>query len=188
MVARDKKEPDRKKTQNRKTSDEWERIERAYRANQLTIKDIADQFNTTPQAINNRAKRYEWKRNLGRRVSEAVHRKVAEEMGGYREGDREYEEALIVEEAAEIGINIIRGHQSILREHFDLASELVLWLKKEKGNIPLKDWTIAHSNAIASLERLIKMDRQTYNLDEGDQDDKAKDMMSEFMDKLSASE
>lgn len=177
-----------KKTQNRLDKATWEKIERMYRANQLAVKDIADQFGTTPQAIAVKAKRAGWKRNLGRQVSQEIHRKVAEKMGGHAEGTEEYEEALIVEQASDLGINILTVHQSILSEHFELAKAVVIDLKNMRagGKHDVKEWTIAHKNAVDTLAKLIQLDRQTYNIDEGgpDSDKEAKGMIEQMMESI----
>ena len=58
---------------------DWEAIEREYRAGQLTVVEIGRQHGLSHTAINKRAKRDGWTRNLAGRVRKEVSARLVSE-------------------------------------------------------------------------------------------------------------
>lgn len=85
---------------------DWEAVEREYRAGQLSVVEIGRQHDISHTAINKRAKRDGWKRNLADRVRKAVSaRLVSETVSPETENQ-------IVELAAARGVQVVREHQA----------------------------------------------------------------------------
>lgn len=159
-----------KKPPIRLTPEQWEEIKCLYRANQLSLVQIAKKFGVTSAAISVTAKRKGWKRNLGNQVREEIKKRVQGELVGVDEDSQEFQDRCIVEEAADFGLRIVREHQGIISEYLDVVKEFVLTLRSTKNNADPKDFSIALNNAVNALEKLVKMDRQAANLNQNPED------------------
>lgn len=84
---------------------DWEAIEREYRAGQISIAEIARQFEITHPAILKRAKRDGWTRNLASRVKEAVTAKLV------TDGVTGKTAAETVELVAARAVQVVRDHK-----------------------------------------------------------------------------
>ena len=154
-----------KKKRIRLTDDQWREIEGMYRANQLTIKKIADKYGVTPNAITMKAQRSGWERNLGKRVRDAVIERVREQMPGVDQNDQAFQDQCLVEEASDLGLVMVREHQSMFNDFKDLIKEFVMTLRSQRQKLDPKDFSQALNNAVSALEKLVRMDRQAINLD-----------------------
>jgi hypothetical protein len=81
---------------------DWEAIEREYRAGQLTVVEIGRQHGLSHTAINQRAKRDGWTRNLADRVHKEVSARLVSEVSP------EAERAAI-EPAVARGVQVVRS-------------------------------------------------------------------------------
>ena len=159
---------------------DWDAIEAKFRAGQLSIKAIGHQHGISDTAIRGRVKALGWTRDL----SEAVRHRVRESL--IREGVRSNElagvtpsDAAIIDEAAAIGIAVVRSHRSdidrLRKAATGLIDELGLrgppaeWqLSGEKGPMLMKvlDRSRVLSDLAAIMARLIPLERQAFGLDE----------------------
>jgi hypothetical protein len=85
---------------------DWEAIEREYRAGQLTVVEIGRQYGLSHTAINKRAKRDRWTRNLADRVRKEVSARLVSEKAS-----PEAERAAI-EPAVARGVQVVREHRA----------------------------------------------------------------------------
>ena len=81
---------------------DWEAIEREYRAGQLTVVEIGRQHGLSHTAINKRAKRDGWTRNLADRVRKEVSARLVSEKVS-PEADR-----AAIEPAVARGVQVVR--------------------------------------------------------------------------------
>ncbi len=150
------------------TPTDWDAIERDYRAGQISIRGLARQHGVSDTAIRNRAKAKGWTQDL----SAAVRTRVREEL--VREGVRGCElagimpsDAAIVDQAAAIGVEVVRSHRRDIERLRQAAAGLLHYLDDFKPT--------ERSRIIADLShamgRLIPLERQAFGLDE----DKAPD-------------
>ena len=154
------------KARQRLTDEQWEEIEVLYRANQISLTQIAKRFGITSAAISMRAERKGWKRNLGKQVRDEVKKRVSQALPGIDESDQRFQDACIVEEAADLGVNLVRSHIRTLANYMELVQEFVLKLRSAKDKMDPREWAITLNNAVSALEKLIKLERQAVNLDE----------------------
>lgn len=85
---------------------DWEAVEREYRAGQLSVSEIARLSNCSHTAINKRAKRDGWTRDLAARVRQEVSaRLVSEQVSAANVRET-------IELAAERDIKLIREHRA----------------------------------------------------------------------------
>ena len=154
-----------KKKRMRLTEEQWRDIEGKYRANQLTIKKIADMYGVTPNAITMKAQRSGWERNLGKRVRDTVVERVREQMPGVSEDDQAFQDQCLVEEAADLGLTIVRSHMKMHDEYRKVLLPFIASLRDLQKGMDAKEFSIALNNTAAAMERLEKMDRRAANLD-----------------------
>lgn len=167
---------------------DWEAIEREYRAGQLSVSEIARQHGVSHTAINKRAKRDGWLRDLSQRVrAEVSARLVSEEVS-----ETNAQEAVNV--AAARGVELVRQHRATLGRASRITEKLLAELGEatdhrdeiedaigqetagDEGNARrdrmLKAVSLPGRAATARelsqvLKNLIPLERQAFNLDQG---------------------
>jgi hypothetical protein len=175
---------------------DWEAIEREYRAGQLTVVEIGRQHGLSHTAINKRAKRDGWTRNLADKVREEVSARLVSES-------TETERAAI-EPAVARGVQVVREHRASIGRGQRLVSALFGELEEASENraaieeaveeeteddengkrrammlravaLPSRAGVIVNlSNA---LRTLVALERQAFNLGDGlDGNDRAADV------------
>lgn len=98
---------------------DWEAVEREYRAGQLSVSEIGRQCGVSHTAINKRAKKDGWVRDLAARVRQQVSaRLVSEEVS-----EANAQEAIDV--AAARGVEVVRSHRRDIATARGVASRLV---------------------------------------------------------------
>lgn len=111
-----------------KPATDWEGIEREYRANQLSVSEIGRQFGVSHTAINKRAAKEGWARDLTERVRKEVSARLVSD-GVSTEGIRE-----TVKEAAERVVVLVREHRADIRVNREAATKLLRELHEAIDN------------------------------------------------------
>lgn len=83
------------------TKPDWEAIESAYRAGSLSIRAIAEKHGVSHTAINNRAAKEGWQRDLTQKVRAATQAKVSSKVSRDSFQTGVESEAEIVEQASD---------------------------------------------------------------------------------------
>lgn len=96
-----------------KSEADWEAIEREYRAGQLSVSEIARQYGLSHTAINKRAKRDGWQRDLAEKVRREVSNRLVSSEVSAPVSSCNVQEAIDV--AAERGVSVVRQHRATLR-------------------------------------------------------------------------
>ncbi len=136
---------------------DWERIESEYRAGMLTITEIASTHAISRMAIQKRAKRLGWARDLADKVRKAIsHKIVAAEAAVAGE-------AATIEAAAERGAEIQRSHGKRADRLLSLFEAIVGEL--ERSELPPTLKAAAANNCANGLKTLVGVQRQAFNLD-----------------------
>lgn len=121
-------------------SKDWEAIERAYRAGILSVREIASQHGITHGAINKRAKKEGWDRDLKAKIKAKADalvskRSVSTEVST-RNADTERE---IIESNATAIANVRMAHRGDIRRSRGLVNKLLDELESLTDNAELFD-------------------------------------------------
>lgn len=192
---------------------DWEAIESAYRAGLLSIREIASQNGITHGAINKRAKRDGWERDLKAKIKAKADALVSKrEVSKVVSAETATNERILIEANAEVIATVRMEHRGDIRRARNIASSLfgeleaqcsdVDALKKlgelmlspdDKGQDRLSEIyhkVISMPGRVKSmkdlsdtLKTLIGLERQAYDID-GPAGDDASKKLSDLMDDL----
>jgi hypothetical protein len=165
---------------------DWEAIERAYRAGSLSVRAIADQNSLTDGAIRKRAKKEGWARDLTEKVQQATKDKLVRaevRTDGTQDALRTDDD--IIEEASDAAAAVVLSHRTGLARWRKIADKL----SDALGDMDvvaenLGDFSRALNAGVDAQLKVIKGERQAYNLDT-EEGDKTVSGLSDLMDELS---
>lgn len=166
---------------------DWESIERAYRAGSLSLRGIADKYDTNEGTIRSRAKKNGWQRDLTQQVRTATSEKLSRSpsrIAVTHHADVR-DDAEIVEEAATEAASVVLAHRTDLAQWRSIANKLgdaLSGMAVNEGN--LSDFSRALNAGVDAQLKVIKGERQAYNLDT-EEGGKAIGGLSDLMDELS---
>jgi hypothetical protein len=132
-------------------------VERDYRAGQLSNREIARRHGRSESWVRKIAKENGWARDL----AEAVRQRVREDL--VREGILANGDAEIVDEAAAIGVEVVRSHRRDIAKLRQAAAGLIDELGRD---LKITERSRVISDLAATMARLIPMERQAFGLDE----------------------
>lgn len=195
-------------------SPDWEAIEWAYRAGLLSVREIASQHGITHGAINKRAKRDGWERDLKAKIKAKADALVSKrEVSNKVSTETATTERILVEANAEVIANVRMEHRGDIRRARNIANTLLAELEAEctdvaaleqlgellrreddKGMDKLNDLyhkVISMPGRVKSmkdlsdtLKNLIGLERQAYDIG-GPETDNVVGKLSDLMDSLS---
>lgn len=193
---------------------DWEAIESAYRAGVMSLREIASQHDITHGAINKRAKKEGWERNLKEKINQKAEALVSKrEVSTKVSTEKAISERILIEANAEVIANVRMEHRGDIRRARELTNNLFDELTAECADVPAlrklgelmfspddngrdKLNEIYHSiislpervksaKALSeTLKNLVGLERQAYGLDDV-QPNKTASQLSELMDDLS---
>ncbi|RLB91843.1 MAG: hypothetical protein DRH10_00925 [Deltaproteobacteria bacterium] len=169
----------------------WEAIEREYRSGQFSQGEIARRYGCSRQAISKKVKRYGWKKDLSEAVSKAANSKLVDIDAGVAGGvatRNARDDAKTIELAASRRVAVIELHRKDINSLRQLEEELIarlmdkpekVYITQYQGKIIQKKLSLTVSemaqaaNNLANVQhKRIQLERQAYNLDSGNDDDK----------------
>ncbi len=104
-------------------SPDWEAIESAYRAGLMSIREIASQHGITHGAINKRAKRDGWERDLKAKIKAKADALVSKrEVSKQVSTETATNERILIEANAEVIANVRMEHRGDIRRARNIAS------------------------------------------------------------------
>lgn len=167
---------------------DWEAIGREYRAGQLSVREIARQYDVSDTAIRKKGKERGWQRDLteeARRQTRAQLQREDAEVDPYASD----QERQAVAQAAQRGVQVVRVHRDAIErqrrvaqklitlverylnaadgtsdEDVERVTQLAVWLFPGKGD----GLSSLMQAASSSLDRLVRLERKAFNLDEDD--------------------
>lgn len=140
---------------------DWATIEEQYRAGQLSVNAIAKQHGCSEGAIRKKAKQHGWERDLSEKVRREVRAKLVRTE--IRTNATEEE---IIEAAASTGAQIVQQHRSRLARASSIAERLMVELENPAEDMELSKRASTLRTLTEALDRVVKLERQAYNLDE----------------------
>lgn len=146
---------------------DWEAIERAYRAGSLSLRGIADKYDTNEGTIRSRAKKHGWLRDLTDQVRAATSGKLSRKASRTDITQPDVrEDAQIVEEASTEAASIVIAHRADLSQWRTIANKLRSALQDiEVNEDNLGDFSRSLNAGVDAQLKVIKGERQAYNLD-----------------------
>lgn len=195
-------------------SPDWEAIESAYRAGLLSVREIASQQGVTHTAINKRAKRDGWERDLKAKIKAKADSLVSKrEVSRLVSTEKAVSERQLIEASAEVIASVRMEHRGDIRRARNIASSLfgeleaecadvgallklgdLMLAPDENGNDKLNEIyrkVISMPGRVKSmkdlsdtLKTLIGLERQAYDID-GPEGDNSVKKLSDLMDSLS---
>jgi len=169
-----------------KSKYDLEAIEADYRAGQLSLRAIADKHGCSEGSIRKWALKYGWSRDLSEKVKVVTKAKIAKTHGTRnvppREDGQPFTEEQIVEQASNSAVELLSSHIQQAADLRGILSNYTGLLRDQVSSgtmtILLKDGTPADvdvnleyigkcmNSATQSFERLVKIERQAFNLDD----------------------
>ena len=146
---------------------DWEACEREYRTGSASNCQLAQKYGCTEAAIRDRAKRYQWQKDLSEAVRQATKAKLL--RAELRESDP-IADSQIVDSISTVQVAVQLGHRKSIKELDGLKGTLAARAAALiDGVVDLKSLNDA-AGAVESLgrtvARLIPLERQAFNMDE----------------------
>jgi hypothetical protein len=176
-----------------RSKSDWEAIEREYRVGQLSVVEIARQFDLSDAAIHKKAKQNGWKRDLTEKVKRLVREKlVREEVEDPNASDEQ-----VVDQASNREIKLRALHRKDIEKHRGIVQllagqlddvaqsreDIETTIEKEtdgdkdtkRRNSMLKAVSLPTHAGVArdlsvALKNLIPLERQAYGIDNGSEE------------------
>ncbi|WP_163557576.1 hypothetical protein [Halomonas sp. NO4] len=171
---------------------DWEAIKQDYRTGRFTLFELSRRHGPTRQAISKKARQQEWTKDLTDEVRQRTREKVSRATlpPEAQEALDEPDDEAIVEHAATENAAVVKGHRKMLsawRERLEeytallgqqMASSTRTVLDREGNEVDV-DVELDYvgkcmSYGTQALDRVVKLERQSYGLDESDSDDDLK--------------
>ena len=153
---------------------DWEAIEVAYRAGLLSIRAIATEHGVAHNTIMKRAGKEGWQRDLSDKVRSAVKDKVTRAVTKTGDQAQVVTDAEVVDTASTQGAQIVLSHMSGLARWRGISDKLCAALElMEVNDKNVGDFSRAMNAGVDAQLKVIKGERQAYNLDEPAPEDKA---------------
>jgi len=116
---------------------DWEAIESAYRAGLMSIREIASQQGITHTAINKRAKKERWERDLKAKIKAKAESLVSKrEVSRQVSSEKMVSERQLIEANAEVIANVRMEHRGDIRRARNIANSLFDELEAECTDVP----------------------------------------------------
>ena len=117
---------------------DWESVEREYRAGIRSGRDIGAEFGCSHTAIQKKADKEGWTRDLAAKIRAKANEKVAKEQVAKSVAmETSVTEQAIIEANATMQADIILAHRSDIRRNRELAKALLVELEGQTGNLEL---------------------------------------------------
>lgn len=160
---------------------DWESIERDYRAGLLSVREIASAHGCTHGAINKRAKRDGWDRDLKAKIQARADALVSKKAVSTQVStigvDTERE---IVESNALAIVAVRMNHRTDIRAASTLVAGIMGDLIEDK-ELEIPKRASAMLSLSTALKNLVTLERQAYNLDEQQHEETYEDRLKRLM-------
>ena len=155
---------------------DWERIQDDFRANQLSLREIAAQHGIVASMISRRAKRENWPRDLEAKVRrETRERLLRDEQQAEQQSEQHQQRARdTVERCVTRNVELVNSHRKDLQQLHALQRIMAERLSQVLDGIPPEGPCLGERESPSDLleklsrvtARLIPLARQAHNLDD----------------------
>lgn len=160
---------------------DWESIERDYRAGLLSVREIASANGCTHGAINKRAKRDNWDRDLKAKIKARADALVSKrEVSAQVSTIGADTERQIVESNALAIVAVRMNHRTDIRSASTLVAGIMGDLIEDK-ELEIPKRASAMLSLSTALKNLVQLERQAYNLDEQQHEETYEDRLRRLM-------
>jgi hypothetical protein len=175
MVTSARKSVRKQAVPKRKRTD-WDAVERDYRTDKFTLRELSEKYGISHQAISKQAKVNAWSKDLAQAIKQATNAILVDELVAKEIASGGQKVANVVLTAATVNSRIIRGHQqqlAALQEAIEIAKEKLLTLGDTISDIREGATFVQAINNIATATKTaIEQERKAHNLDADSGDDK----------------
>ena len=164
---------------------DWEAIESAYRAGSLSVRAIGEKHGVNHATILKRANKEGWQRDLTEKVRAATKAKVTKSVTKDGNQSPVVTDEQIVDQASDEAASVVLAHRADLGQWREISNKLRAALSDiEIDEDNLGDFSRALNAGVDAQLKVIKGERQAYNLDT-EEGDKTVSGLSDLMDDLS---
>ncbi len=171
----------------RRSDIDWERVEKLYRANQLTVRQIADKCGIFPSSITLRAKKGGWKRDITEAIQISTKAKVAAidvaeliEQAATENAQKSAQTLKkAIDEASDAAAGVILRHRKSFRDQFERAARIESLFdellqtagascgeqSEESAAIDIPKAAAAFKSLVESRAKLVEQERKSFNLE-----------------------
>lgn len=110
---------------------DWDRIEIEYRANKLSVREIAKQHNISDKAIRNKAKSENWHKDLAKKIQVRTKDKLVRSLVRTLNASDEQ----VIEEIADRSAAVVESHRKDILAGRDISSMLMGELQHNTAHI-----------------------------------------------------
>lgn len=162
---------------------DWESVEASYRSGSPSVRALADKHDLTEGAIRKRATKEGWARDLTDKVLAATKEKLV--RAKVRTESTQRTDAEIVEDESELRAGLVLNHRVDLAQWRSIANKLCHALQViEVTEDNIGDFSRSLNAGVDAQLKVIKGERQAYNLDTEEGDKTVSDLAA-LMDDLS---
>lgn len=166
----------------RRNDIDWERIEKLYIANQLSIQQIADECGVSNSQIRARAKAHGWQRDLSEAIKARTKAKISaidvsaliEQSALESAGKSAQTLKRAIEEASDVAAGTLVRHRADIRLCSDRAKEIEVLLDEHMGKAESLGDVFKAAQAFKSLvdarAKLIDKEREALGIQSGEKE------------------
>lgn len=172
---------------------DWEAVERDYRTGRFSLQQLSDKHGPSKSQISKKASAEGWEKDL----TGAVQRRTREKLSRPEASTPDVPESDIIEQASDENAAVARGHRTVLSRWRDIsdrfadrleeqleAGEISVQLKSgdiTQIDLPLDYIAKAMGSGVQAVDRVIRLERQSYGMDQddGDQEKTFEELMAE---------
>jgi len=166
----------------------WDAVELDYRKGLYSFRALAEMHGPSESAVRKKAKLLDWKKDLHPEIKKRAQEKISAQKVLGETGVEEFgkTDEDLIEDGADLIVKIIRGHQEQIQAYQGIVSVFGDRLKsqldseklevlmpgtggKMEIDIPLDYVGKGLTAGVGALERLVKLERQAFSIDSGDE-------------------
>lgn len=164
----------------KRTTTDWEAIERAYRAGAGSLRALAETYGTKEGTIRSRAKAQGWQRDLTEQVRAATRQKISRNVSRIDRAEPDLrEDAQVVADVSDKRAGVVVAQIGRLGELGEIAGRLRQSLRETDIDADNQAEFARSLNVAVDAElKLIKAERQAYGIDESNSEESYEDRLA----------